>query len=195
MWVIEDKEAKAVRDLETLKQGYSSVPEYVAVFKQKATYTKFSDYDLHVKFQSGLQTQVQEQLAHVKLAKKNTLKLMINSAIQIRQKFEELDAEKKHNSYWTPKGKEQVAPQNPQPKADDAMDVDSSKTKGRPKPQGKNSFKCYHCGQEGHITQNCKTPPGGVQVKATAGTEAEEPLNHASIKVMFKAFKAEMRGF
>jgi hypothetical protein len=68
----------------------------------------------------------------VKLAEKNTLKLMIDSAIQIRQNFEELDAKKKHNSYWTPKGKEQVAPWNPQPKADNAMDVDSSRTKGRP---------------------------------------------------------------
>jgi hypothetical protein len=32
-------------------------------------------------------------------------------------------------------------------------------------------------------------------VKTTAGTEAEEPLTHASIKAMFKAFKAEMKGF
>jgi len=133
----------------------------------------------------------------VRLAEKNTLKLLINLAIWIGQNFDKIDAKKKHNSYWTPKGKEQVAPQNPQPKADDAMYVDLNKFKGRPKPQGKNSFKYYCCGQEGHITRNCKTPPGGVQVKATAGTEAEEHLvTQASIKAMFKAFKTEMaKGF
>jgi hypothetical protein len=76
------------------------------------------------------------------------------------------------------------------------MDVDSNKFKGRPKPQGKNSFKFYCCGQEGQIARNCKTPPGGVQVKATAETEAEEPLTNTSIKAMFEAFKAEMvKGF
>jgi hypothetical protein len=106
MWIIEDKEPKVVQDLETLRQGSSSVPEYVAIFKQKATYTKFSDYDLHVKFQSSLQTWVKEQLAHVKLAEKNTLKLLIDLAIQIEQNFDEIDAKKKRNFYWTPKGKE-----------------------------------------------------------------------------------------
>jgi hypothetical protein len=42
--------------------------------------------------------------------------------------------------------------------------------------------------QEGHITRNCKTLPCGVQVKATAGTEAKEPLTNALIKAMVKGF-------
>ncbi|KAG1760902.1 hypothetical protein EDD22DRAFT_987973 [Suillus occidentalis] len=45
MWIQEDLEGKAVRELETLRQGSTSVPEYVATFKQKAASTHFSNYD------------------------------------------------------------------------------------------------------------------------------------------------------
>lgn len=50
MWIQEDEEGKAVQEIESLRQGSMTVPEYVATFRQKAAYTKFSDYDLCQKF-------------------------------------------------------------------------------------------------------------------------------------------------
>jgi Ty3 transposon capsid-like protein len=95
MFKDENKEAKAIRELETLKQGSSSVPEYVASFKQKSVFTNFSDYDLRLKLRSGLQTRIKEQLAHVALKDKNTFNKLVERAVEIGQNFEELDAEKK----------------------------------------------------------------------------------------------------
>ena len=102
MWGQDDREGKAIRELETLKQGSSSVPEYAAAFKQKAALTKYSDYDLRLKFRSGLQTRIKEQLAHIPASEKDTLKKLIDYSIQIGRNYEELDAEKKKSNWWTP---------------------------------------------------------------------------------------------
>src|SRR6267154_426318 len=48
MWGLVDKEGQAVRELEALRQGTSSVTDYIATFRQKAQYTQFSDYDLRL---------------------------------------------------------------------------------------------------------------------------------------------------
>ncbi|KAG1721216.1 hypothetical protein EDD22DRAFT_790851 [Suillus occidentalis] len=50
MWIQEDLEGKAVQELETLRQGSTSIPEYAVTFKQKVAYTHFSDYDQRLKF-------------------------------------------------------------------------------------------------------------------------------------------------
>src|SRR6267154_3715618 len=65
MWGLVDKEGQAVRELEALRQGTTSVTDYIATFHQKAQYTQFSDYDLRLKFRSGLQTRIKAQLTHI----------------------------------------------------------------------------------------------------------------------------------
>jgi hypothetical protein len=199
MWTQEDTEGKAIRELESLRQGSTSIPEYVAAFKQKAAYTRFSDYDLRLKFRGGLQQRIKEQLAHVSFKDKDTLMKLVEHAIQIGRNFEELDSEKKKSSWWTPKQETRrfEAPRAgpSQSRDNNTMDVDSNRFRGGPKPQAqKNEFKCYRCGETGHTTRNCKTPPGHVQVKATSEKPTEEPVvTHASIQAMFNAFRDEMR--
>jgi hypothetical protein len=171
MWVQEDTEGKAIQELESLRQGSTSVPEYVATFKQKAAYTHFSDYDLRLKFRGGLQQRIKEQLAHMPFKDKDTLTKLMEHAIQIGRNFEELDSEKKKSTWWTPKQgtRNFKAPRAgpSQSRDNNTMDVDSNRFRGGPKLQAqKNEFKCYQCGETGHIARNCKTPPGHVQVKA-----------------------------
>ncbi|KAG2084740.1 uncharacterized protein F5147DRAFT_525622, partial [Suillus discolor] len=142
--------------LEALRQGSSSVPEYAAAFKQKAAHTSFSDYNQRQKFRTGLQDRIKVQLAHVPYSGKDTLKKLIEHAIQIGRNFKELDADKKKTTWWIPR----QGPKTPEYKAgpskdSDTMDIDSGRQRGAPKPQGKTgSFKCYRCGEEGHMARN-----------------------------------------
>jgi hypothetical protein len=93
MWGVADKEGKAIRELDALKQGNTTALDYVATFRQKSAKCSFSDYDLHRRFRMGLQQRVREQLAHISPKNKDTLKKLIAHSLEICQNQEELDAQ------------------------------------------------------------------------------------------------------
>jgi len=184
-----DKEGQAVRELEALRQGTTSVTDYIATFRQKAQYTQFSDYDLRLKFRSGLQTRVKEQLAHIPPREKDTLSKMIEVVVQIGQNFDELDGEKKRSA-WQPRGSYAKDSTSRDP---NAMDMDAAKQKAAP-PRGTGGFKCYRCSEEGHMARNCPKP-AGYKIKATT-TSTEESTTDIlkSMRSEFATMKAIVDG-
>jgi len=195
MWGIADREGKAIRELDALKQETKTITEYVALFRQKSARCRFSDYDLIRRFRMGLQQRVRDQLAHVAAASKNTLETLIRHAIEIGQNLEELDAEKKaYRSQWTPRATTHQSTQGSAPKTvsqgGDAMDVDAQKQKGGPRPQVNQpgGFKCYRCGKEGHMARNCSEKPKEKFVKATT---SEEKKPEESVEAMIRRVIAE----
>jgi len=205
MWGVIDKEGRAIRELDALKQGSSTVADYVAQFRQKAAKCGFSDYDLRRRFRMGLQQRVREQLAHVSPKEKDTLEKLISHSLEIGQNNEELDAEKKaYKTTWTPRSTGTSSGSSAAKtvsQGGDAMDVDAQKTRGGPRPQGKQgsrAFKCYRCGKEGHIARNC-TEKAAATVKANK-TEEETPkkeeITMESIRALIaEAMKSKKEGF
>jgi hypothetical protein len=204
MWGIADKEGKAIRELDALKQGNTTVADYVAIFRQKSAKCGFSDYDLRRRFRMGLQQRVREQLAHVSPKEKDTLEKLIRHSLEIGQNNEELDAEKKaYKSLWTPRsttGTGGSSSMKTVSQGGDAMDVDAQKTRGGPRPQGKQgggAFKCYRCGEEGHMARNC-TNKAAATVKANKVEETpkEEKITMESIRALIaEAMKPKKEGF
>jgi hypothetical protein len=198
MWGVVNKEEKAARELDALKQSTSSVAEYVSAFKQKATQCSgFSDFDLRRRFRTGLQQRVRDQLAHISPGQKNTIDKLVAVSLEIGQNFEELDAEKKMNR-WTPRGQQSsYTAERTVSQGGNAMDVDANKQRGGPRPQGQQGgkgFKCYRCGKEGHMARNCTDTekPRNAQVKATE-VVAEEPKK-SSNEDLFKEFLEFRKG-
>src|SRR6267154_2709968 len=60
------------------------------------------------------------------------------------------------------------------------MDVDAAKQKAAP-PRGSGSFKCYRCGEEGHMARNCPKP-AGYKIKATTTSTEESCHDHSKIE-------------
>jgi len=149
MWGVVDKEGKAIRELDALKQGSSTVSDYVASFRQKAAKCSFSDYDLRRRFRMGLQQRIRDQLMHVSPKDKDTHEKLISHSLEIGQNQEELDAKKKvWKSTWTPRSTGTLGSSSTKmvSQGGDAMDVDTQKTRGGPRLQGKQgggAFKCY----------------------------------------------------
>jgi len=205
MWGVVDKEGKAIRELDALKQGSSTVVDYVAAFRQKAAKCGFSDYDLRRRFRMGLQQRVKEQFAHVSPKEKDTLEKLISHSLEIGQNNEELDAEKKaYKAAWTPRSTGTSSGSSATKtvsQGGDAMDVDAQKTRGGPRPQGKQgsgAFKCYRCSKEGHIARNC-TEKAAATVKANKVEEEapkKEEITMESIRALIaEAMKPKKEGF
>jgi len=205
MWGVVDKEGRAIRELDALKQGSSTVADYVAAFRQKAAKCGFSDYDLRRRFRMGLQQRVREQLVHVSPKEKDTLEKLISHSLEIGQNNEELDAEKKaYKAAWTPRSTGTSSGSSTAKtvsQGGDAMDVDAQKTRGGPRPQdkqGSGAFKCYRCGKEGHIARNC-TEKAAATVKANKVEEEapkKEEITMESIKALIaEAMKSKKEGF
>jgi len=201
MWGVANKEEKAARDLDSLKQSTSSVAEYVSAFRQLAAHVSgFSDYDLRRRFRTGLQQRVRDQLAHISPREKDTLEKLIEKSLEIGQNFEELDAEKK--SRWIPRT---GAPQEKKvSEGGNAMDVDANRQRGGPRPQGQQGgkgFKCYRCGQEGHMARNCTNAASGsggkpATIKAAKEEEPKEDFDARIARIVAEALaKAKKEGF
>ena len=149
-----DTTEAAQEALKSLKQGKSSVAEYISKFDQYTGQTGWSPADHRTRFYNGLQDQLKDNLAISDRAV-NTYEELRTAAHILDQRMQQCQAEKHSKSSMT---HTMQAPS----KDPNAMEVDASRQSGPKEKQTRRTFvsfmkgKCYGCGSTDHTKANRK---------------------------------------
>jgi hypothetical protein len=135
-----DEESEARRELGRLRQT-SSVPDYVAMFKQLAARTGYSSADQYTRFYDGLKPEIKDALVYVE--KPKTLEDLQTKASAIDFRRREREGERKgERSGYRPSA----------PVDSMAMDIDATRfSRSREEFMEKMKGRCYGCGSTAHL--------------------------------------------